>query len=395
MRENPTVRVLMLLDNAFDSDQRVEKEAASMLDQGMEVTVLAMAETTLPAHEQRANGLLIERFSSDFLISPLRQDYARIREQVITRINAMTFDILHCHDPYTLMVGGEVKRRNPDVFLSYDSHEFFTGLPYYQEIPSWLGRRKGQVVFRHLLKRERAYARMADCVIAASNSVAQRLKEVLSLPTLPMVLENIPAIDLPEKPDPDHNLKRMLRLDANTALMVQSGNIYQSDAQLEALFQAVGSRTGLALVIIGNKPRYYEVKAKFETRPEFRNTVFFVEYTTSYLFDMLRSADIGFFYARTDVYESHRITSPNRTMEYSFCGLPIISVEQASVQEMNDRFGHVVFYNDRQPGSLQQAIDTMLDTLKERTARATHIHLEMSWEKQIAPLILRYQTANV
>ena len=65
------MNVLMLLDNPFISDARVEKEALSLIEFGVEVTVACTKEENLPNNENR-NGITIFRCFSDFFNSPLK-----------------------------------------------------------------------------------------------------------------------------------------------------------------------------------------------------------------------------------------------------------------------------------------------------------------------------------
>ena len=57
--------VVMLLDNTFLSDSRVEKEADSLIYSGFEVIVYCVSDDQLPAEENR-NGIVIKRILNLF-----------------------------------------------------------------------------------------------------------------------------------------------------------------------------------------------------------------------------------------------------------------------------------------------------------------------------------------
>lgn len=379
-------KVLMLLDNPLHSDLRVEKEADSLIKHGFDVTVFAISPKAEPGEETLANGLKVKRFQCA-LIHPLRKSYHTTIAPVLQAIEQTSFDILHCHDFLTLVIGGIVKEKHPDTFLTYDSHEYFRGLPYYQNIPNPWNRFKGWINYRYLCRKEREVIRQADCVVTTTTAIAQRLMGDNGLGERPLVVENVSTLQ-PQN-DPTSNLRTMLNIAPEKHILVHSGNIYQSDEQLRQLFHAVKKRDDLIIVMIGNKPRYFEVKQRFESSNDFRDVLHFVEYDSNKLFDMLASADFGMLH--TGHWVSHKITSPNRVMEYLLCGIPVLSVHQQAVAELDQRFDIAVFYDDRKPGSLENALQEMVSDLKHKKEKAKVASQQMDWNKNISGLIQRYE----
>jgi hypothetical protein len=87
----------MLLDNDFRSDNRVEKEAATLHAHGYAVEVVCVS-SDLPAQENR-NGIEITRMlHPDITTRPFSKMAAKSALQAIDYIKGKEVDVLHCHD---------------------------------------------------------------------------------------------------------------------------------------------------------------------------------------------------------------------------------------------------------------------------------------------------------
>ena len=137
--------ILMLLDNSFVSDARVEKEAESLLAIGASLTVGCLIEKGLPEEELR-DGYKILRIIEDGFNAPMRKTYDEYLSKTVDKILKFDFDILHCHDFYMLSIGAEVKKQRPAVKLIYDAHEYLKGWPFYKT-SSGLNKWKGKIVW--------------------------------------------------------------------------------------------------------------------------------------------------------------------------------------------------------------------------------------------------------
>jgi len=380
-------KILMLLDNPFVSDQRVEKEARSLIQNGFDVTVFATSGKGLPASEVRLGGITVSRVFSHFFLHPLRIGYQRQLQEAADLVAGFGADIIHCHDFHMLEIGVQAKLKRPDIFLCYDAHEYLRGWPFYRDIRPPFNRLKGWLTYRYLLYRERMNARRADAVIATTEAIAKALAKDNGLPIQPLVIGNIPNLVPQNKPE--NNLRTMFHIPADTVVMVQSGNINQSDPELKALFDAVLNMDRLALVLIGNRPRFYEVRDKTRGEKKYHDKIFFAEYATEKLHDMISSADFGLMFKGDRL--SQKLASPNRFFEYSLCGIPTLSVQQDTVREFNTRYNCAVLFDRGSSDALKKGIRSMLDALEEKTAGARSMKLAFSWEHEVKKLIDLYQ----
>ena len=85
--------VVMLLDNPFISDSRVEKEADSLINSGFEVLIYCISDDHLPAEENR-NGIIIKRILNLFFQKPFGQNYSAQLTLFSNEISKESFDIL-------------------------------------------------------------------------------------------------------------------------------------------------------------------------------------------------------------------------------------------------------------------------------------------------------------
>ena len=184
------MKILMLLDNSFVSDVRVDKEAASLSDSGASVTVACTIENDLPYKEIR-NGYTIIRLIEEGYNAPLRKSYKEYISRTADKIEQLEFNILHCHDFYMLSIGNELKKRNPSIHLIYDAHEYLKGWPFYKTSRG-INKFKGRLVWNQLVRKEKNEIKKADKVITITSSIAERMRENSALLIPPIVIGNYP-----------------------------------------------------------------------------------------------------------------------------------------------------------------------------------------------------------
>ena len=376
----------MLLDNPLASDQRVEKEAASLTEAGLSVVILASNEDqSLPEKEER-NGYTILRRISPFFKHPMRSGYKDKVSALAAEVLQFNFTILHCHDFQLLPVAAEVKALRPETFFLYDSHEYLLGWPYYKETPGLLNRIKGYFVWKRFLRLEQVHSQTMNAFICPSPTIGLLQRKHLRTSLSPLILRNIPSE--PEEVK-DFDLRAALDLPKGAILIVHAGNLHQSDKDIDRLVASVGSKPGRHLLLVGNRPRFYAVKARLESHPEWSAFVHFHEYDAKTLFHVLKQCNIGVAATQTK-YLAHRVGSSNRVMEYTKAGLPVMATNQESHAGMQASFGHLELYNPNNGDSIELALDTLLEDLPAYSKKAISAAGSLSWEHEIHPLVNLY-----
>jgi len=181
-------KVLMLLTNGFRPDPRVAKEAAALVEDGYDVTVLAWDRENAFPDRTEHRGARIERlrtawagsmpsFILNYPLFFLRGLMAALRHEA---------DIVHCHDLDTLPLGALVcwLKRVPLVF---DAHEHYA-LMIAMDTPGWV---PGLVE-----RMEAILTRRADLVITTGEAPAAHLRPHARRGVV--LVEN--CIDIPDLP---------------------------------------------------------------------------------------------------------------------------------------------------------------------------------------------------
>lgn len=385
-------KIIMLVDNPLVSDARVEKEAKSLVQAGFEVTIVAVKTDQTDVEESR-DGYLILRIMDFFFNSPLRKEYAPKEQALIQKITALNGDFIHCHDFYMLTIGAKIKQLHPRIQLIYDSHEYLVGWPFYHSNKGLLNKIKGYIVWRKLISNERKTIQIADIVLTITTSIAEKLQHNNRLKKLPEVIYNYPEkINLSEK---SHYFHEKYSIPLTHKIIVHTGTIYHTDAQLEKLFQNIYSTPNCALIFIGNRPRFDEVQKMVSQKKELATKVFFHSYPANQqeVIQLLHQADIGLLHVRNK-WEAHKIGFSNRFVEYILAELPVIGTPQDYTKEINQTNQCCTFYEENNASSFQLALNKLLTNYDEHFKNLQKAKKLMNWESEEKKLSEIYTQIN-
>jgi len=174
-----TLKIGMVLDRDFPPDDRPEKEALSLINNGFEVYLLCYTSTNKPRHENY-KGIQITRFtindklhkklSAAYLVLPF---YKWIYTKHVNKfVQDNNLDALHIHDlPMSDVVWKMAKKCN--LLFVCDQHEYWS---------NWIGKTYhyntaiGKIVkfFSNWKKYENRYLKRAHLVI----TVSERLRQI-------------------------------------------------------------------------------------------------------------------------------------------------------------------------------------------------------------------------
>lgn len=388
-RDLEGLSVLMLLDNPFVSDARVEKEARTLVQQGVNLIVLGTMSDKLSREETR-NGYRIIRGIPDGYNAPLRRGYKTYIQKCVDLICNYRFDILHCHDFYMLSIGVAYKKQFPETILIYDAHEYLKGWPYYLTSKG-VNKLKGKLVWNRLVQKEKKEAKHADAVISITNSIAGRMKRDFKLKSTPIVIGNypIPAV-LSKKANFFHD---GFNLEPGTKVIIHSGTIYQTDNELSILFNAIQSLENVVLVFIGDRPRFYTIKEKVENNSELNQKIFFQEYIHNYaeLLNMMAAANFGLLHINAS-WEAHKIGFSNRFVEYIMADLPVIGTPQEFAIDVNNQLECGVFYNEPSTAAIKNSIQQAIQSESQLKLNVFKLRERFNWNVESKKLIDLYKS---
>ncbi len=176
--------VLMLLEFDFPQDDRVEKEALTLLKMGFRVSILCPAFKKQPGHEVY-NNIEIHRFSINKNIFKKLLGLCQIfpfyhnlwRRQVNRLLKTRDFRVLHIHDLPLCRLGAYYKDKQKMIFIA-DMHENYPAMVSGQEhIQKFLNRYLISVKRWYAL--EKKWLRPADHIVCTAPGMIDRLTKIL------------------------------------------------------------------------------------------------------------------------------------------------------------------------------------------------------------------------
>ena len=159
----------MIVSNEVVHDPRVVSEATSLVDAGIDVTVIGWDRKGRYPSEERWKGFDIIRVRNTGLMKVLAKDL--FRNPLWWRLARMKgrridFDVIHCHDLDTLWTGVKLKKEKSKPLI-YDAHEVF-GYMIEWDVPA--------PVVDYAFRLERKLAPEADGVVAANSWIGEYLE---------------------------------------------------------------------------------------------------------------------------------------------------------------------------------------------------------------------------
>lgn len=376
----------MLLDNDFMSDNRVEKEAISLIAAGYSVEVLCLKGGGLPENEQR-NSIRITRLIDPLLYTRPFSDTARSSVHgLIETLRRREFDYLHVHDYNLVHVGKALKRARTSLPAIYDSHEYFAEFPFYRNTKTLNVRLKTHLVWRLLLLRERRAARSYDALIATTDYISSKLSQRFRIP------RHISLRNIPERQEPpsSNHLRTSLGLEDDAVVVAHSGNIYFQPDYLRTIHRAMAALHEHAyFVMLVDRSRSIQHRA-FVAENAMADRVRFVEYPPKEKsIEYLSSASIGFSWVNP-AFKSSLYTSANRYWEYTMARLPVVSNPQIEAAEEIRKFGNGLIYAEEGDG-LSRALLSLLQDYKVYKDAAIRASQGSSWESESKKLLELYE----
>jgi len=387
MSDRPAV--FMLLDNPFRSDQRVEREAKALHQHGWEVHILAMSEPHLP-HRVDTGTWTVERSIPGSIDSPLSRRYFADRARFASKLIADGVRRIHAHDHRCLDLAVAAKEQDPSITIIYDAHEYLAGWPLYKESKARSNRIKGWVVWRWSVRRERRNLSHCEAIITVSRSLCEEMHQRFQLKAMPVLLRNVPEMPTSIA---SSDLRRKFGIPPQARLVVHSGNIYHSDARIAMLLRSCMALEGTYLLLICNALNRNKVQDVMDrTHIHTNGHVLFMDYPArnEELMAMLQACDAGIVHTWQPDWPSHWYSLPNRIMEYTLCGLPILATAQPEFVAFQQEYGNCVLYAGDREQEMTAALRELLLQGPELAEKARQAKERLSWDQEVRSLLDLY-----
>lgn len=401
-------RVVALVNNPCVVDARVLREATALAEAGYQVDVLAHAAPELPSEQfkegvryhrrrvrasqvssdgthttnsprnlaARAKGMIekqptVVQSSAQSLVSFARKgtklvlfvprEVLKLVRYAVTGTGvelvrharayyspaiAMTPDVVHAHDLYTMLAGYLIARKT-GARLVYDSHELEVGRNgNFSRWELWLRARA-----------ERFLIKKADAVITVCDSIADYLATLYKIER-PAVIHNAPNTGAVNNGSPD--VRSQLNLPQNTPIALYVGRV-TIDRGLEHCVRALPHAAGVHMVCVGHRHKPTEEAILEEAKGlGVGDRVHLVEPVPhDQVTSFVRTADVSLITIQ-DVCLSYRFCFPNKLLESLFTGLPIVVSKLVELERLVELTGAGVVVDQTDPKDIARGINDIL-----------------------------------
>jgi glycosyltransferase involved in cell wall biosynthesis len=258
----------------------------------------------------------------------------------------ISFEVIHCHDLYTLPIGVALKLRTGKPLI-YDSHEYYPGLHYPQ----------GGFKAKLLDVIERTFLIFTDDVLTVSKSLAKRYRKYK-----PHIIMNCPQIH--DYLESDRGIFReKFNIPEDAFILIYEGNLSNHRnlkfivSNLASILKETIQDSHILICGTGTLENDLIRIAK-------SNVIFTGHLDTKELFSITRASDIGLIlFERTP---NNILGLPNKLFEYMSAGIPVIASDMPSISKIvkNENIGFIV--DSTNPDKILHAIISLYNNPEKR-----------------------------
>ena len=374
-------RVVMVVLNPFVHDARVLREAKSLVNEGYEITVIALHGEGLKKNELKSGINIIRIFlhTKKWSRHPAVQiiKYIEFLIKCMTKIIWIQPRILHCHDLNALPAGGFLKLITLGrIKLIYDSHELWS-----DPSQSSLLLSIGGYFEKYLIK-------LVDSIVMTSDGHADLFQKNFSCKK-PLVVRN-----LPEKPSSSNPTNGFggLTISKDSRIIVYVGSISPGRGIIPLLHAMVKLNPDIILVLLGVGNFKNEI-SKLVTRLKLNGRVQILPpVEPDKVIYAISGADIGIApFENTSL--NYYYVMPNKVFEYLLAGLPVAvsNFPEMSRLVKEHQVGEV--FNPENPDDIASAINKILNSREKYEALKQNVKkfsMNNHWDIEVKKLLDLY-----
>ncbi len=366
----------MILDNFYAPDSRVENEINALIDSGYKIDLYCVQGKGYSGHEDHGNLQIFRVIPEDFY-RPFSNSYKNFVQNFREEFRGKNYEILHCHDFRMLVLGGLLKKDNPDLKLIYDAHEYLIGYPYFYRNTSLISKLKGFFVWSWYIYQENKNLKRCDALITVSQTLQERLAKRSSKPCY--LLRNIP-------PNYDRCVSNCtywhdtFGLDEKTKVIIHTGNAHYSIKRLHFLFEVISDRN-LALVFLGSNSSLQRLE-KFAEENSYKNIYFHEQVPRKYVTYYCSQANFGLVFLWKRFWKSYWYALPNKMIDVSLSGIPVLTTGQPELKKFVEKQGNGISFRGDSKKELKKAIDEIISREDELKERALKVSKEVNWNNE-------------
>jgi len=371
--------ILVLLDNPFTNDRRVYRITKSLVNLGLNVTLLACKKDGC-LEKENIDGINVERiFETKIFDIKDRKCFKNYSEQILKDYK---FDIVHANDQTMLNLAVYLKKVRNNLVLVYDSHELFHAWPLnisnFQSKWIWL---KSYIVRKILIKRELENSKSIDYLITVNTSIENILKKYFALKGQSCVIRNIP--NKITKLKETNVLREHFNLKDNTKILVFIGaNIYAKTLNLEQVIDEIENKTDRALIFICAFNINSNPVIDYVNRKNYKNIFFHDLISPNEIPQYLSSADVGLVPTWNKKDLSYWLALDNKLFEYMHSHIPILATKQPEYVRIVENHKCGICVNPDNNNAYSNGLEEILANYSYFKQNTINVAANLNWENE-------------
>jgi len=364
----------MLTSTHKPSDIRIFHKEAKTLANQHDVAVIAPDDDLRELHQSGVRVITVKKAKNKVFhfLTLWRVFKAALRQK---------WDIIHCHEPDSLVVGLFLRSLKGGKVV-YDVHEHWPSEISYGWLKVKRSRSIKKVIEGLSWFIEGGMAKLSDCVIAVSNSVAERFRRdgvnVVIIPNVPFLPETLPKG----------------RKDCDIVLMGGGLQEYHGVKELFSAFVEVkGIVPAVSLKVIG------DVKmdiGKLLLELGIKNNVILTGYLDlDKMYSEIGKGRLGVVLFKAEFHNAY-LGLPNKLFDYMLCGLPVIASDFPEIRRVVSSVKSGILVDPENVNEIARAIVYLLENpakAKKMGIRGRRlIERRMNWSKIGSVLTEAYRT---
>ncbi|MCD6105917.1 MAG: glycosyltransferase family 4 protein [Thermoplasmata archaeon] len=359
-------KALFLVSNPVDPDPRVLREAEALADAGIGVTILALRRRGQRTESESLDGVEIRRVGVPIPYGSPPALLLGILSMLPSALGSSSFDIVHCHDLDTLLLGVLLKRRL-GVPLIYDSHEYYPGMAF----------PRGGIPMRILEALEARLLTQVDAVITVGERLRRRFLE--------MGVRRVEVVGNwrdPVDPGDREELRRSWGV-CSEIVISYVGNL-NPGRRIRELMEAIAGLKGFYLVIGGFKGIEDEVR-EFASKHD--NIIFLGKVPPERIPSVFHASD-AVFYVPEPTPNGH-YSAPNSFFTALSVGRPVITSDYGEIADLVRETG-CGFIVEPTVNGIRSFLLRMGEGIREAWPRCRSSRVKYSWSEARRRLLELY-----
>ncbi|HKJ42015.1 MAG TPA: glycosyltransferase family 4 protein [Sunxiuqinia sp.] len=397
------MNVLMLLAEEFPPDNRVEKEAQSLIENGFQVTI-ACRTLERGAKFEDYNGIKIYRLpltnldyklSAACLVVPTY--FRKWKLFVAGLFKKDHFDIIHVHDLPLSSVGYYFKKKY-GLKLVCDQHEYYSNwIVHTAHYNTFLG--KIVKALSPWKKYERNYLNKADLVVTVEEPLRQiYIRDVGVPPEKIVCVPNTPSAKLfsPENID-----EKIVRKFQNDFVIFYAGGIdilRGIDVAIRALPTIIPEIPHVKILLCGKIIKPYDPIGLAKELGVEKNIQFDGWAPIEKLPSYVKASDLCFFTPPTNREEIHR-TIATKIYQYMQYGKPVLVGQARMMKEFVEKYQIGFVIDEKSPKDFAEKVLNYYKNYKSESKRIQQncelIKDQFVWEGTVRGVIEQYKSLLV